>query len=116
MKTLHSSVSIEKEKTSTSPFLVVEIQYDIGTKYYSEKTLSSPATEQDFIVNASQISQEINEDKGSCQGVNIEISDVSKIILAYLRQAEIYKKAIKVYQCFDDIDWANQTLIWTGTI
>lgn len=118
MKTLHTSVNIERAKLSTSPFLVVEIQYDavIGTKYYSEQVLVSPATELDLLINASSISQEINEDKGSCQGVTIDISDVSKTILGYLRQAEIYKKVVIIWQCFESVEWANQTKIWQGTV
>ena len=117
MKSLHASVTAEKNKVNPAPYLVIEVQYAvaIGTKYYSEKVLISPATETDLLVNAGSLVQQINEDKGGTQGITIEISDTTKAILGFLRAEEIYKKTVKVYQCFVGVLWADQTLIWQGT-
>lgn len=122
MKTLASDTLLAiADGTGLEPLLVIEIEWDSGTKLYSEKDLSFYASDDTLgkILNTGSVTSQLRaETSGDLTTIQVQLDDTDGDIKLNVNTDQIIGTKAKVWYCFDNGDTTHTTpvLLMSGHI
>ena len=118
MRTLTGPADSEKDKQSTTPVNVLKIEFGgaIGTKYYSDRDISSPITAEGRVISWGEFSAEAIEAEGTISDIQIELEDSDLVLLGYIRTQNLLNVQTYFYQFFTGLVWGDSVLLLRGVV
>lgn len=112
---------VDKKKV-TEPLILVEIEWQTGTAYYSDKdiTITFPTGDRDYdgkILNMGELKSTFTEDSSSeMSNVSIELDDTDGSFKDLINQTPIEGTSVIIYQYFQSLESDDIITLFRGKI
>ena len=102
MKTLTGNMTTKKNALSQEPINILKIVFGgaVGTKYYSDRALTSPVTAEGRVVDWGSFTKNIGDavDVNITSDIRIVMADADKVLYGYLSQVDFQRCRTYLYQ------------------
>lgn len=114
--TINMDTALAKQFANEPLFvLMIEWGENVGTKYYSEKTISPNILGKILRIDDLSITRQ-EDNYGAIGQFNVELDDCDKHFWTIMNLQNIEGKKVTVYQAFDSMDQADWLTLFTGNV
>lgn len=118
MRSLTAGTTTQKNSLNPTPINIAKIEFggSTGTKYISDRDLSSPVTAEGRVLSWGDFSNSITDDRGEVSEFSFTISDYDLSVIDYMRDDIAQGKPVTLYQWFSGLSSGDMVPIFKGVV